>query len=126
MSLIRVVSSKNLCQKTFSFIYFCSFSFTANRIRGRFDRPEREDNNFINLLCQIFKAIYYAGQKIVIDESLVYFRGRQKMKFYLPSKPHKWVFKLHLLCDSDQNYSYDILLDPGKEKKNTISLENKL
>ena len=34
-------------------------------------------------------------------------------------KPHKWGFKIYLLCDSDTHYLY-IPLDPGKDGKKFI------
>ena len=39
------------------------------------------------------------------------------MKFYIPMKPHKWGFKIHLLCDSDTHYLYNMIFDPGKYGK---------
>ena len=64
------------------------------------------------------------GKNITIDESLLHFTGRNKMKFYIPMKPHKWGFKIHLLCDSNTNYLYNMLFDPGKEVKDSIIYEN--
>jgi hypothetical protein len=72
-------------------------------------------------LVKNFKNNYFLGKNIKIDESLVYFRGRQQMKFYLPSKPYKWGFKLHLLCDSNSDYVYNIIFDPGKVNKEIIT-----
>ena len=46
------------------------------------------------------------------------------MKFYIPLKPHKWGFKIHLLCDSNTNYLYNMLFYPGKEGKDSIIYEN--
>ena len=46
------------------------------------------------------------------------------MKFYIPMKPHKWGFKLHLLCDADTSYVYNILFDPGKNNKEYFDFED--
>ena len=46
------------------------------------------------------------------------------MKFYIPIKPNKWGFKLHLLCDEDISYAYNILLDSGKDKKEYFDFED--
>ena len=35
-------------------------------------------------------------------------------------KPHKWGFKIHLLCDADTHYLYNMLFDPGRGGKNFI------
>ena len=71
-------------------------------------------------MAQNFQRYYELGEKITIDESLVRFKGRNSMKFYIPMKPHKWGFKMHLLCDADTNYLYNMLFDPGKGGKNFI------
>ena len=39
-------------------------------------------------------------QNICIDEQMVPFKGRNKMKQYLPNKPKKWGFKIFVLADS--------------------------
>ena len=46
------------------------------------------------------------------------------MKFYIPMKPHKWGFKIHLLCDADTHYFYNRLFDPGKSGKDFIYLDD--
>ena len=45
------------------------------------------------------------------------------MKFYIPMKPHKWGFKIHLLCDSDTHYLYNMLFDPGKYGKEFLHFD---
>ena len=41
-----------------------------------------------------------------INNSVISFKGRHKLKQYLPNKPTKWGFKVFLLCDSFQGYVY--------------------
>ena len=38
--------------------------------------------------------------------------------------PHKWGFKLYLLCDVDTSYIYNILFDPGKNSKEYFDFED--
>ncbi len=85
--------------------------------------PRERVEGFIQLLCKNYKRYYLPKKNIVIDENLLYYRGRQKLKFYIPAKPHKWGFKIHLLCDSINNYVYNVLFDPRKEGKNFIMKE---
>ena len=75
-------------------------------------------------LCKNFQKYYELGKNITIDESLLSFNGKNSMKFYIPMKPHKYGFKLHLLCDSDTSYLYNMLFEPGKICKNFINFEN--
>ncbi len=35
------------------------------------------------------------------------------MVFYLPKKPTKWGFKLHILAASESGYRYNIYFDKG-------------
>ena len=42
------------------------------------------------------------------------------MKFYIPSKPTKWGFKLHVLAEAKSGYCLQVLLDPGKEFNHLI------
>ena len=67
--------------------------------------------------AKIFKNNYKLGSNITIDESLLHFTGRNNMKFYIPMKPHKWGFKIHLLCDSNTKYLYNMLFDQEKMEK---------
>ena len=49
---------------------------------------------------------------------MIGFNGHQLMKFYLPMKPIKWDFKIHILVDCDNSYICSCILDPGKNNKN--------
>ena len=46
------------------------------------------------------------------------------MKFYIPMKPHKWGFKLLLLCDAGTSYVYNKLFDPDKNNKEYFDFED--
>lgn len=47
------------------------------------------------------KNMYTPGKAIVVDESMVYFRGRLYFRQYIPSKSHKYVVKVYKLCTID-------------------------
>lgn len=40
------------------------------------------------------------SQMLVVDEQMVPFKGRSSLKQYVPSKPHKWGYKIFVLCDT--------------------------
>ena len=48
-----------------------------------------------------------------VDEQLVPFKGQLYMKQYIPSKPHKWGFKVFALCDTAR-IQYDFEVYTGK------------
>ena len=86
--------------------------------------PRHKIKLYLEKLAKNFQRYYELGENITIDECLVHFKGRNSMKFYIPMKPHKWGFKIHLLCDSDTHYLYNMLFDPGKAGKSFIWNEN--
>lgn len=40
------------------------------------------------------------NQKLCVDEQMVPFKGQSCLKQYLPKKPHKWGYKIYVLCDT--------------------------
>lgn len=84
--------------------------YTENDDIKNFD-PKIKILQFLKILVKNFQKKYTLGNRITIDETLLHFTGKNKMKFYIPMKPKKWGFKLHLLCDADTFYVYNILFD---------------
>jgi len=85
--------------------------------------PRQKVNLYLERLAKNFQKYYVLGKNICIDESLLQYKGRNNMKFYIPMKPHKWGFKIHLLCDSDTHYLYNMLFDPGKVGKEFLQYD---
>lgn len=69
-----------------------------------------------DLLVANFCDAREPGENIVIDESMVPFRGRLKFKQYLPGKAHKYGIKLYKLCDSS-GYTYNVNVYSGKSDR---------
>ena len=86
--------------------------------------PRHKINLYLEKLSKNFQKYYVCGKNITIDESLVHFKGRNRMKFYIPMKPYKHGFKIHLLCDSDTHYLYNMLFDPGRSGKDFMYLDD--
>jgi hypothetical protein len=86
--------------------------------------PRHKIQLYLEKLSKNFQKYYVLGKNVTIDESLLHFNGKNTMKYYIPMKPHKWGFKIHLLCDSDTNYLYNMLFDPGKIGKDFIYYED--
>ena len=70
---------------------------TQNRFRQLLRYLHFADNNqpnvedrLRNVFSQKFSEFYNPKQKLVIDESLVLFKGRLSFKQYIPSKPHRF------------------------------------
>ncbi|XP_040075168.1 piggyBac transposable element-derived protein 4-like [Ixodes scapularis] len=48
-------------------------------------------------------------QCLCVDEQIVPFKGHSSIKQYLPKKPHKWGYKIFILCHSSGVvHSFDV------------------
>ena len=66
------------------------------------------------------KKSWYLGLILTIDESLVTFKGMNKVKFFMPHKPNKQGFKIYILVDAMNNYVFNFIMEPGNGNKNLI------
>ena len=85
--------------------------------------PREKINAYLKRIIQNSQKYFILGKQITIVESMIKFEGRNNMIFYIPSKPIKLGFKLHCLVDSNSNYLFNVIFDPGRDNKNLI-IEN--
>jgi len=69
--------------------------FNDNTHMPSIDDPKRDKLFKIKPLLQILQQ-----QILCIDEQIVPFKGRSSLKQYVPKKPHKWGYKIFMLCDT--------------------------
>ncbi|KAK8376085.1 hypothetical protein O3P69_008660 [Scylla paramamosain] len=62
------------------------------------------------------RTVYKPGSMFVIDESMVPFRGRTKIRHYLPGKTHKYGFKLYKVC-TPSGYTWNFKIHSGSQTK---------
>jgi len=55
-----------------------------------------------------FAAQYTPTQLLALDEAMVAFKGRSPIKQYIPSKPHKWGYKVWCLASDDYLLHFEI------------------
>lgn len=67
----------------------------------------------VSHLNNMFKLMKSPDEEMVIDESMVPFRGRLVFKQYIPMKTHKYGIKLFKICDTS-GYTYGIIVYMGK------------
>lgn len=86
-------------------------------------QPKRQDDNYdrlykirpvIDSLSQSYKKYYSPKQKLVVDESMVKFKGRSSLKQYIKNKPIKRGFKIWMLCD-ETGYNLSFQIYSGKQ-----------
>ena len=63
-------------------------------------------------LNAVFGRYYYPSQELTLDETMVAFKGRADIKQYIPSKPHKWGYKIY--CLASDNYLLRFEVYEGK------------
>lgn len=68
-----------------------------------------------SLVLQNIRAFMKPYQKVVIDESLVLFRGRLSFRQYIPSKRHRFGIKYYVLCDCQTGYVLDFIIYTGSD-----------
>lgn len=73
-------------------------------------------NNIFSKLLENFQKVIKPGSILVIDESIVPFRGRLFFRQYIPNKTHKYGMKLYKLC-SPEGYTFNLIVYTGKGEK---------
>ena len=64
-------------------------------------------------LNQSFAAHFIPTQHLALDEAMVAYKGRSSIKQYIPSKPHKWGYKIYCLASEDYLLHFEVY--EGKE-----------
>lgn len=61
-------------------------------------------------ILQKLRNFFNPFQKLVVDESLMLFKGRLKFKLYIPSKRHRFGVKMFILCDCETTIVLDLCI----------------
>jgi hypothetical protein len=61
-----------------------------------------------------FAAHFTPTEHLTIDEAMCAWKGRSAIKQYIPSKPHKWGYKIY--CLASENYLLHFEVYEGKEE----------
>lgn len=76
------------------------------------DTPDRmrKIRPVFDYLRQRYKSVFAPFRNLVIDESLVLWRGNLFFRQYIPSKRHRFGLKLFVMCDCETGYIMDMIL----------------
>jgi hypothetical protein len=81
------------------------------------DAAERDPLPHVAALAAKLNASFEAhaspSQRLALDEAMVAFKGRSPIKQYIPSKPHKWGYKIYCLSSEDYLLRFEVYA--GKE-----------
>jgi len=76
------------------------------------DAPERDPRPHIASLAATlnasFAAHYHPSQPLALDEAMAAYKGRSPIKQYIPSKPHKWGYKIYCLSSDDYLLHFEV------------------
>ena len=88
--------------------------FADNSIVDNLDEPVVDRltkvREFFSMLLDKFHRYFRPFQKVVIDESLVLFRGHIVFRQYIPSKRHRFGIKFFVICDCETGYVLDMVV----------------
>lgn len=68
----------------------------------------------IQSLQHSFPRHYAPSRCLALDEAMVAYKGRSPIKQYIPSKPHKWGYKIYCLASDDYLLHFEVY--QGKEE----------
>ncbi|XP_012246014.1 piggyBac transposable element-derived protein 4-like [Bombus impatiens] len=68
----------------------------------------------INILTDNYQQIFSPGKDIVVNETMVPWRGRLIFRQYIPTKSHKYGIKLFKLCFTE-GYTWSVKVYSGRE-----------
>lgn len=118
---VKDVLSRSEFERIQKFIHFADNS----------QMPDRNDENFdklyklrpiIDALNNKFQCVPLQ-QCLSVDEQLCSTKARHHLKQYMPAKPHKWGYKLYVLCGVD-GFSHKFEIYTGRENDPKFRLEN--
>lgn len=77
------------------------------------DDKMRKIRPIFDYICHSFRSSFKPFQNLVIDESLVLWRGNLHFRQYIPSKRHRFGLKIFVLCDCETGFILDMILYTG-------------
>ena len=108
---ISSVMGRNRFEQIKAFVHFNDNTNMAPPGSDNFDRLFKI-RPLLSHLQQKYNAIPM-DQMVCIDEQMIPFKGSSSLKQYVPSKPHKYGYKVFVLCDS-KGIIYDFQIYTGK------------
>jgi Transposase IS4 len=105
------VANKIMTRNRFQ-ILLRNWHFADNANANVEDRTHKV-KDLLTMLIAKFANARSPAEEIVVDESMIPFRGRLLFKQYLPGKAHKYGVKVFKLCDKN-GYTFNAAIYTGK------------
>jgi len=97
------------------FLLLLSFLFFTDIENHSRDDRIWEVREIFSMFLSRYKKYFYPFQKMVVDESLLLYKGRLVFKQYIPTKRHRFGIKLFVLCDCDTGIVLDMIVYTGTD-----------
>lgn len=106
--LIRNSMKRDRFDLLLKFLHFCNND----------DIPQNSDRlhkirNILNRIINNFQKTMKPDKEVVIDETMMPWRGRLVFRQYLPAKTHKYGIKIYKVC-TPEGYTYNFSIYCGK------------
>lgn len=70
--------------------------------------PRPHVHSLAERLNRVFAAHYAPSQHMALDEAMVAYKGRSPIRQYIPTKPHKWGYKIWCLACDDYLLHFEV------------------
>jgi hypothetical protein len=94
-------------------LILANFCITRPVTDDNINNPEYHTSTFISYLNETLPKLHKPSQALTFDESMAAFKGRSSIRQYIPSKPHKWGYKI--FCLASDNYLLRLELYAGAD-----------
>ncbi|XP_014486513.1 PREDICTED: piggyBac transposable element-derived protein 4-like [Dinoponera quadriceps] len=95
------------------FIFILKYLHFSDNTTARTEDRLYKIRNVFEAIVHTFKSTIKPGKNIVIDESMIPWRGRLIFRQYIPGKRHKYGIKAYKLC-LPEGYTYNMEIYAGK------------
>ena len=108
--------TENMSRNRFQLLLFC-LHFSNNEESLPSNRLAKIAT-VLDLMNENFQSLYKPGEEVVINETLIPWRGRLVFRQYIPNKAHKYGIKLFKLY-SIEGYTYNLSVYTGQSQDGT-------
>ena len=120
----KFIADANISRNRFEKILSIPLHFNDNNLQKPYGDPNYEPlfklKPIVDLLRNIFGTTAIPETMVAVDEMMVAFKGRHKLKCYIPQKPTKWGYKLWTMAGvSGYVYNFEIVGENDAESPPT-------
>ncbi|CAH1986905.1 unnamed protein product [Acanthoscelides obtectus] len=105
----------NMSYNRFALLLKC-WHFVDNNLHRDNESRTYKVQPLIDMVLSNIRQTYCAGEIVVIDETMIPFRGRLKFRQYNPSKSSKYGVKIYKLCTT-KGFTYSFSIYCGDDPK---------